>query len=339
MTSLLRGVGAFFMSAMIPLIEFLWLRLYLKYVLQIKLGFPFGTDYDFVPFAILSVFLLLLFLRKNKSAPLTLQKVTVLIHGASFLAVLIVTFLFKSLVSYTHPIFMAFWFLLVSFTLVSSLFLWRSPSYYRLHPKRYLIWPALILSLSGVISRTVFDFLWEPIAHMTGIVTYSVLGALLPSLQYKLNFAQTPTRIDEYTLLSHPEFGIAIGRGCAGLEGIFLFLGVFAFFVVTDRTRFSLQKWCLLGSLGIIYMYLLNVVRLSLFFLGSLGAIRLWGTTGVHLANTLFHNSIGWIFYSLGLLLFFSVTLSRKLWGLLSTRKEPRLSVALGTRLRSASVG
>lgn len=315
------GIGS------IPVFVFVTLRLIIRDGLGIRLGYRFITDYDFVPPAFIAFVILTFILFKKEKIELRFQKKTAVLC-ASFLSVFLgLTVAFRSLVSYDHLYFICLWFSLAALSIASSAFLFVPPRYYLKHSQRLLIIPGLVVASTNLIAIVFFDSLWEPLAHLTGLLTHGFLKVFLPRLTYHLHFVKLETKVDEYTVLSTTDFGLSIGRGCGGLEGIVFFITVMGLLYMVESTRFFKKDWIWMSVAGAMYIYVLNIFRLALFYLVSLGAIRLWGeNVGIATVRLLLHGGLAWFIYSAGLLGFF--ILASKFLG-----AQPRESSKLGTDL------
>ena len=295
-----------------PVSLFIVLRLFVRWI-GVKLGFTFGTDYDFVPQVFVAFSLLFATLWKPGAFPLSLQRNVLRWNIVLTITFVVTTILFRNHVSYSHILFITFWFFLAVAAIGSSFFLFVPPTFFLARSKAALIFAAVLVGVSGFFSKSVLDPLWDPLARSTGLVTQGALKQFFPSLSYQFVQSPKPGGVDNYVVITHPRFSMSIGRGCGGLEGICLFVFIFAFFLLANRHRFKRNQWLLLFCSGVLYMYVLNLLRLSFFFIVCVWAVLLWGASaGFLTAVAFFHNSIGWCLYGLGLWLYFTVAFRLK---------------------------
>jgi len=84
-------------------------------------------------------------------------------------------------------------------------------------------------------------------------------------------------------------FSTIIGAPCSGVESLAMFLGVGLLAAAYDWEKIHWKKGLLVFSLGMMGIFLVNVIRVSV--------LMLVGTKNPDLANNLFHNNLGWIFF------------------------------------------
>jgi len=120
--------------------------------------------------------------------------------------------------------------------------------------------------LFSTITAKIVHFLLS----QTGSVTGLVVGAGDPSLQ-----------VGSYSAI--------IGAPCSGIESLAMFLGVALLAMAYDWQRIKWKKGLLVFSFGMFGIFFVNVIRV--------GSLMLVGTKNPDLANNLFHNNLGWIFF------------------------------------------
>lgn len=193
--------------------------------------------------------------------------------------------------------------------LFSALFFFIDPKklIYRLRAAGSRSFYAILGLLLLFCYPNVLKMAWTPIATATGHCVMSLLGLFGVGVRYSPQY---------YLTLAHSDLSARISAACSGLEGIFFFL----FFYLLVRTfeskrshwRFEALSLCV----GTLYMFLLNTIRIALFFGVSLYLARSWAPEeGVRFFNSTFHSNIGWVLYFGGLILFFQVrsrTLARR---------------------------
>ena len=172
----------------------------------------------------------------------------------------------------------------------------------RISGKRY----ELVCSILAAGVLPMYDLLrgliWPYLSRPTQLAVYYLLRVLgfqmsLPSDSYHLR---------------HADFEINIGSPCSGLEGIALFWFCLFLILIMDRRMMGLwRKIFFLFWLGAVYMFLLNVVRISLIFGTAAWATAHWGASHqmTDMLVWTFHSHVGWVIYLIGIGLFFAATL------------------------------
>ena len=145
------------------------------------------------------------------------------------------------------------------------------------------------------------ETLWIKICGWVAQVAYSFLHLWGMDITYN-------SRGDHFTLFS-PYFQIRIYADCSGVEGIFLFnFMLSAIFLLTTGICLLKRRILVYYLLGIIYMFCINILRISAYFAFGYWAYRpdAWGlmqvTRGVPLY--LFHTYVGWILYLIAFRIF-----------------------------------
>jgi exosortase E/protease (VPEID-CTERM system) len=133
--------------------------------------------------------------------------------------------------------------------------------------------------------------LWEPTARITFELVAGVLAPLLPNLQ------RDPAAL----ILATDKFAVQIAEVCSGLEGIGLMLAFCCAWLVYFRKEYRFPRALLLIPVGVVLIFLLNVLRIAAFVLiGHAGYpnVAVYG----------FHSQAGWIAFNAaaGAIAFFS---------------------------------
>lgn len=122
--------------------------------------------------------------------------------------------------------------------------------------------------------------------------------------------------VGDYTLKS-PGFSISIHSACSGLEGITFLIAIFSFYLIVFFDKSLKPDYIFLSySLGVLYMYLLNVVRISIYFIFGFSMVNKYGSEkATESIIELFHSNVGWVIYFVGISLFvyFWNSISKKL--------------------------
>jgi len=129
--------------------------------------------------------------------------------------------------------------------------------------------------------------------------TTKVVLISLKALGYEMMPSDHPFR------LVHALFSVRIYGACSGLEGVVFFITVLSLVVMVDHKRFSGAQIFVSYGAGIIYMWLLNVLRIVLIFIAGVYTSERWGREeATNLVVKLFHANTGWVLYSAGIALF-----------------------------------
>ncbi len=145
-------------------------------------------------------------------------------------------------------------------------------------------------------------YLWSWLAAFITIVVYTLL-----------NFVGFDMQPAESRHLHHPLFFASIDASCSGLEGIFLFIFLFSLILLVDWEKYTPKKAALIYLAGIVYMLFLNILRITIFFMGAVWASDIWGQSSAsEVFIWLFHANIGWVFYVVGIVIFFALLLRQQ---------------------------
>jgi exosortase E/protease (VPEID-CTERM system) len=140
---------------------------------------------------------------------------------------------------------------------------------------------ASLLAFAACAFGWATDFLWKPLANGTLWAVDSLLQ-LLPIE----NFADA-SRLEVGTA----SFGVTIGPGCSGYEGIGLFWAFSAVYFWLFRKSLCFPQAFLLIPLGTALMWCCNALRIfGLIVLGT------WGSPEVALGG--FHSQVGWLTFN-----------------------------------------
>lgn len=287
----------------IPVGEFLFLRVLLHSGLGIRIGYWGMTDYDWLFPSAIAFFILMFAFQRTTPLELKLSRPMLFANTALLVTFILFSASFADALTDGNLLARVIWFAWAALTLGSSLFLFVSPKYFYCHADRVLLIPFFLLAGSKVIGRHFFSFLWQPIADLTGLVAYRVAHLFSSDVAQNIHVTGAGER---FTPLNHPLFTVAIGIGCGGLEGIFFLLFALVLLYFVDRRKFTPTQWSLIAGIGVLYMYGLNIARIVVFYGISITAIKAAGAeAGVRAAIALFHSSIGWVMYSIGLVVFY----------------------------------
>ena len=215
-----------------PVFEFFFLRVYLHSYLKLQIGYSGMTDYDFVCPSIIAFILMIALMDSRENLKLRFNRTGAILNITLFSLFLITNHHYSSLNAFS--IFSSFWVVLAISTILSSLFVWMKPSVFWNHSYSFLIWPAAAAGISKVAFRHVLAPLWDPLTKATGLVACATVSPILgDSLTCEFDFVSSGAT---YQRLLHPNFGLAIGSGCGGMEGISFVLFMCLLVLMVKRT-------------------------------------------------------------------------------------------------------
>ncbi len=145
--------------------------------------------------------------------------------------------------------------------------------------------------------------LWQNLS----ITTAQLSTLLLSRLYDNVSFIQTTSD----PTLTVNTFRVIIGPACSGMESLSLFIGLFLMLIVYEGENINKKKAIIIFTLGLIGTYILNIIRVSL--------IMIVGQTHPQFAVGLFHSQIGWILFSLFILLLLFTSYK---WMRINTKKQ-----------------
>lgn len=174
-------------------------------------------------------------------------------------------------------------------------------SHFRAHrPILYLLGAVYIVQALYYMMRYVIWFNREVWYGFLANKVTATVRYLLEVMQYELFPAR---RVHE---IETAELKIWINGACSGMEGVVFFCCVFAAMMMLDYKSIPVKKIAVGFLTGIVMMLTLNIIRITVFFMFGVWAARKWGgAEGIQLTTELFHNNVGWILYSIGMVVFF----------------------------------
>ncbi len=138
---------------------------------------------------------------------------------------------------------------------------------------------------------------WRWMGNLTGHAVYYFLKAVGLAVTLETGRAIS---------LRHSLFSATIYQPCAGLEGIFFFMFVFLFLLMSEGDRYRPMVCISVFICGLLYMFFLNVIRIAVFFYAAISMTNRFGSgSATKVFVGAFHNNIGWLLYVIGLFLFF----------------------------------
>jgi exosortase/archaeosortase family protein len=106
---------------------------------------------------------------------------------------------------------------------------------------------------------------------------------------------------DQGPILSAGGFTAQIGAPCSGIDSFLMFTALYIVIFALDRNKLKTGIYWLLFPIGLIGIFLFNILRLFLLYL-----------VGIHIsakfAEGLFHQNIGWIIFIAYFILFWAIS-------------------------------
>lgn len=151
-------------------------------------------------------------------------------------------------------------------------------------------------------SQKVYDAsMWQIWPYLAYLNTRSI-HQILKLFGYAMLESEDPR------VLRHALFEATIEAPCSGLEGISFFIAAWSLILMFDHQQMSIMKIFAVYCLGAIYMLILNIIRITIFFMLAIWAVGKWGEAKADkLFINFFHSHIGWFLYVIGLSIFFLI--------------------------------
>lgn len=165
--------------------------------------------------------------------------------------------------------------------------------YFINHPKIYLIVPAILLAVSKVLWVHLVAELWEAATVVTGSLTLLLLSPFSSGVSLQLASVGAST----YARLIHPDFTLAVGAGCSGLEGVFFFGFLWLFLALLTDSQLGIQ-WVFSLILGMCLLFFVNSVRVAALFGLATWTVPQFGASAIAFLVGSFHTTFGWVLYT-----------------------------------------
>jgi exosortase/archaeosortase family protein len=255
------------------------------------------TDYDFVFPSIVAFFALICALERRQSLQLSFNGTGLAVNLSFLIAFLALSARFSDLSSANPNALFLTWATLAVLTIFSSLLVWLHPKQIIYHPQGVLIFPALTAGASVILGRRLFEPVLAPATRLTGQMACAVLSPLLSNFSCGTDVFVNGD--GPYQMLNHSLHTVAIGFGCGGMEGVFFFLFTSTLLVLNLNDKLSVLNSISFVFLGSIGVYLVNVLRICIYYTITLGVGAIAGNTAsVATLRVLFHNALGWVLYA-----------------------------------------
>lgn len=178
----------------------------------------------------------------------------------------------------------------------------------------YALYSGGFLAIAVAVFGSKFFKTFRNSIAATAIITYVFfMGTVAILWQFGFIFSEITARIAHLLLsqtnsltglatgvgdpsLNYGTYEVIIGAPCSGVESIALFLGISLLAFSYDWKRIKWKKSLIYFSFGLIGIFFVNVIRVS--------SLMIIGNKNKELANTLFHNNLGWVFFVIYAFLF-----------------------------------
>lgn len=284
-----------------PIFELILLRLFLRYGLELRLGFPGFTDYEVLFTAPLGFLAFLWALEQEKKMAIRFQSKCASLNFIFLVQFIVLNICFLDVQTHLRDVFFPIWWMNLVLVLGSSFFIWIPPRTIFNNKNFWAIIPSLVMVFSVVIYMKWGNPFWQNAIKKMGWLTQEFLTRV--GDQSTKVFAGR-----RFLQLRNDVFVMHVGQGCSGFDGVLFFLAGFSVFSALNWKIFRAMSWFLALVSGVLLFLMLNVLRIvSLFGLASY-SIQTWGyEKGQALAMGYFHAHAGYILYALGLWSYFFV--------------------------------
>lgn len=294
-----KTIGVAFLWLLLPAAELVSLRLFLKFVLELKIGFYRTTDFDYFFSVPVAACVLVHCLRQARPLIFSLQRKVLVLNLLSVTGFLALNLYIKFFSQGNFPAF--FWGMSLVSLVATSFFVFLPFSCFTRNPNRFVIFPVLLIVFIFPLFMSLPEVIWEKFGALTSHAIQSIFQTFF-SDSVTVGF----NKFNRLTL-KYPNHLVLIGRGCGGLDGMFLFLITFFIFISLYREDLSPLKTSILLLMGGLLMFIVNLLRIFLlFWMGVFLKVLFGYETGESLFRGIAHTHLGWILYLLALSVFFS---------------------------------
>jgi|GEM_PF-6483764 len=211
----------------------------------------------------------------------------------------------------------------IATAVLSGLCVYVSPREYwgriRREPVATLV--LLIAATASINYYWLMQALWVEMRGLTTEVVYFVLKLFGTDA-----YAVIHPRVNTTIFIRSPNFMIWVNNACNGLEGIFLFNFLLSIMFLLDWDIFRRSHIFLIYVFGVIYMFIINSLRITVFFTVGYWAYKPgvpeWVSAMRGWPVMMFHSWIGWVLYLIAFGLF-ALVLYRSVGRKNRIRKSP----------------
>jgi len=287
----------------LPAFEFVFLRVFLKQGLGLQFGWRYLTDWDFLVPLPLALSIVILVLERVRAVSVGWNFQALAFNLGSLVTFLGLNFQLDALSAYSPVLTISLW-TLNAFLVILSAFVVRVRMIsFLTNPNRWVFLPGLLIGTASIYSAMLLAKVWPFLSGWAATGSCTVLGSLLNDVNCFVTTNQGPRMI-----IRHVAMAVSVGKGCGGLDAFFLFFYVMLLLWLIVPQWFSKTQWLLLAILGLPLMYLLNVIRISAFFLIAVACKNIFGfQVSTDLLLALFHTHSGWLLFFSGILAYLKV--------------------------------
>lgn len=291
---------------MVPAVELLFFRIWLRHGLELRLGLPGFVDYDVILPSVFAFALFAFVLLRERPVELNMSLPNLNLNTLFALAFGALSYSFRSAeTSLGADATLALWVTLLIGMIVSALAVLVPFSYVLSHPRKWVALPCLMIASTVVIVNHLYTAAWPWFGVASAESVCSVLQAI--DGQTKCSWGSP-----YYYGIRNGAMRIMFGPPCSGTDGLLLFLVGFTLFLTLQKTTVSRYKAVGIFFVGVAFAFVLNVTRVvAIFQLSTL--MNAWfgnPKLGLVLFVEFFHSHAGWLLYAVGWTAFFG-TLSQ----------------------------
>ena len=296
-TALMVSLKRALLVLALPATEFVILRVITK-ALGLKLGWRYFTDFDFIfplPIAIaIALFVL------EQAAPVKMGfRAKAFIFNLVSVASFLLSVCFFETIAVFSPALAATAFsmggLLVVITAIRSMV---SLKQIAANPNRWVFLPALLIASSALFGTLFFQSFWPYFSALASAGSCYLLDGTLGNVD-----CFTTAIHGARMIIRHPALTIAVGQGCGGMDGFFLFFFLILILILVMPKIFTRQQWAIVALGGIPVLFAINVIRICSFFGFAIVSKDILGSqAAVDVMLAFFHTHAGWAFFCLGII-------------------------------------
>ena len=198
------------------------------------------------------------------------------------------------------PIFWIAWVLNLLFIVFTALCAFVPFRFYLFNKNRMSFLPALFITFVFPIYFSSYDPIWRFLGNFS---SQSVSGIFSAVWGHKVLLSMTE---EGFVRIAHPVFSVVIGKGCMGMESLLLFSCVFLTFFSLNHRNFSKGFWVWIFAMGLLLMYVMNIIRVVLLFWSGVWLRNGFGfERGTFVFRTIAHAQLGWVLYLSAIIWFF----------------------------------
>ncbi len=296
-----------FLTLLAPVAQYAFLRLFLREVVHLRIGWSLFVDWDLFVSVPCAYFVVFYCLDSAKKVSLSFSLKRSLVNLAFLAGVISYSFLIRNPEQSYSVVSLVAWWGLVLASLVTAFFVLVPPAFFISNPKRVVLIPGFLIAFSVVIQNYFVKMIWESVGpRMMNLSCWSLKGMMGSEMQCEFYHAK-------YLVLHHPLITAFIGEGCAGFDGLMLFLSLFLLFYANDKKYFSKSQWLFYTLFGVMMMYIVNIFRIVSLFLIGASVSYVWGKYwGMRVMIQVFHLHMGWVLYALAISAYFKLVTHRK---------------------------